>query len=256
MVEEMRLFDYEISAEAQTALQLFKDWKVKAEEIFTIMEVTKPTSYEFVRQYHYLGNAKFFALYSYGLWCEGELVGIAAFSLPQGTSASEGWFGKDANDKSVLELTRLAMLPMLNNTNATSYLLSHSMKMLHKDHGVKAVITLADASRHVGSIYQVCNFKYYGLADDKSDFYRYPSGKKNVRGSTNGMDGVWIARTKKHRYAYIMDKSLRCLYQEQTRPTKANVFNRYCCGGTGVVEDKRTGCRYTCPICTGKLLKL
>lgn len=187
--------------------------------------------------------------------CEGDLVGVATFSLPQGTSTADGWFGLKADDPTVLELTRLAMLPELNGTNATSYLLANSIKELKKK-GVKAVITLADASRHVGSIYQVCNFKYYGMADDKSDFYEYPSGKKNVRGETKNKRGVWIPRTKKHRYAYIMDKNLKCKYTEQERPKKGQTIGRVCCGGTGIVKDNRFGDVYTCPVCTGKLERM
>lgn len=217
--------------------------------------ITKITAYSFVKDHHYLGNAKFFSMYNFGLRCCKELVGVASFSLPQGTSASDGWFGLKANDPSVLELTRLAMLPELNGTNATSYLLSGSIRELRKK-GVKAVITLADASRHVGSIYQVCNFHYFGLADDKSDFYEYPSGKKNPRGETKNKKGVWIPRTKKYRYAYIMDKHLKCRYAEHERPKKGETISRVCCGGTGIVTDNRTGDRYTCPICTGRLEKI
>ena len=61
-------------------------------------------------------------------------------------------------------------MPELNGSNASSFLLSNSMRML-KAFGVRAVITLADSSRHVGSVYQNCNFKYYGLTDPKQDMY-------------------------------------------------------------------------------------
>ena len=118
------------------------------------------------------------------------------------------------------------------------------------------MITLADASRHIGSIYQVCNFRYYGLANDKSDFYRWPDGKKNPRGEVSGLEGVWIARTKKHRYAYIMDKHLKCLYQEQTAPKTKSQIPRICCGGGYKVFDARNQQWYTCPVCTGKLNKI
>ena len=215
----------------ETDIEQFKAREVKAKDIFTISNLNKPLAYDFVRQYHYLGDAEFFAKYAFGLWLDGELVGVAAFSNPQGTTALKGWFGLENDDQSVLELTRLCMLPALNQTNATSYLLSHSMQMLHRFYGVRAVITLADASRHIGSIYQVCNFKYYGLANDKSDFYRWPDGKKNPRGEVSALEGVWIPRTKKHRYAYIMDKRLKCLYKEQDAPKTKGKIPRFCCGG-------------------------
>lgn len=181
----------------------FKERKIKAKQIFTIREVDKNTCYEFVRRYHYLANAKFFCVYGYGLYYKDEfygeeMVGCATFSNPQGTVTLKGWFGLDNDSTDVLELSKLCLLPSLNNTNATSFLLGNSIKMLKK-HGIRAVITLADSSRHIGSIYQVCNFKYYGLTDKKSDFYSN-DGYKNPRGQTSNRHGVWVERPRKHRY--------------------------------------------------------
>ena len=220
----------ESCSDLETSIQRFKNREVKARDVFDIYEIDKPLAYDFVRRYHYLGKAEFFSKYSFGLWCCGELVGVAAYSNPQGTVALQGWFGLDNDDQSVLELSRLAMLPSLNGTNATSYLLSGSIRKL-KRLGVRAVITLADASRHIGSIYQVCNFTYYGLANDKQDFYRYPDCKKNPRGEVKDVEGVWLPRTKKHRYAFIMDKNLKCLYEKQTAPSVKSTIKQVCCGG-------------------------
>ena len=165
--------------------------EIKAKDIFELKFIPKNVAYDFVKQYHYLGDAKFFSQHSVGMFVGDELVGCATFSSPQGTVALKGWFGiTDNSDTSVLELSRLCVLPILNGTNATSFLLGNSLKMLKKI-GIRAVITLADASRHVGSIYQVCNFKYYGLTNPKSDFYRY-DGVKKPRGSTKNTKGVWL----------------------------------------------------------------
>ena len=236
-------------------IERFKNREAKAKDVFSIMQIDKALAYSFVRAYHYLGNTDFFAKYAFGLWCCGELMGVATYSNPQGNTALQGWFGLDNDDQSVLELSRLAMLPILNGTNATSFFLSGSMREL-KRIGVKAVITLADASRHVGSIYQVCNFKYYGLANDKNDFYRYPDAKKNPRGKVSDLQGVWLPRTKKHRYAYIMDKHLKCNYDQHIAPTKKYTISSICCGGGQKVYDKRFNQWYSCPICTGKLIKI
>ena len=220
----------ESGGELEDAIERFKNREIKAKDVFQIYEIDKPLAYDFVRRYHYLGQTDFFAKYAFGLWCCGELVGVATFSNPQGNVALKGWFGLANDDQTVLELSRLALLPSLNGCNATSYLLSGSIKQLRKM-GIRAVITLADASRHVGSIYQVCNFTYYGLANDKRDFYRYPDGKKNPRGEVREVQGVWIPRTKKHRYAYIIDKRLKCLYEQQKAPKVNAIFDAVCCGG-------------------------
>ena len=234
-------------------IRKFKDREIKAKEIFDIREIQKKEAYDFVRAYHYLGDKKFFSKINYGLFLENELVGVSTFSSPQGNVALKGWFGiTDNKDQTILELSRLAMLPDLNGTNATSYLLGNSIKLLHRDHGIRAVITLASSDRHVGSIYQNCNFKYYGMTSPKKDFYpeECGDGVQFNRGKLKHLRGVWVPRPRKHRYAYIMDRHLRCLYKEEPRPKKDVLTVRECCGGLGYITDRRFGVRYQCPICT------
>lgn len=124
-----------------------------------------------------------------------------------------------------------------------------------REREIRAVITLACSTRHVGSIYQVCNFKCYGKSDPKCDFFS-EDGKINPRGSTKNARGVWLPRPIKYRYAYILDKSLQCNYAESTPPRLGELTKNECCGGTNVVRDNRFGDYYTCPRCTGKLQKL
>ena len=233
-------------------IEQFKNREIKAKEIFTIKEIDKNTGWNFIKNYHYLAEAKYFSMYDYGLFIEGVLVGVASFSLPQGNVALKGWFSLPNTTKDILELSRLCVLPELNGSNATSFLLSNSIKKLKKDYNIRAVITLADSSRHVGSIYQVCNFSYYGLTDKKSDFYR-EDGKKNPRGSTKNSKGVWIERTRKHRYAFVMGSDLECNYNKKEYPKFNERLKTICCNDSKVVYDKRFDKHYTCPLCTGKL---
>ena len=242
-----------------TQIEDFKNHKIRANRLFDFYEISNTEAYEFVKKYHYLKDARFFAIHSYGLFYKKELVGVATFSLPQGNVALKGWFGLPNSDKSVLELSRLCVNPELNGTNATSYLLSSALSRLNSDNEYRAVITLADSSRHVGSIYQVCNFKYYGLTDIKSDFFR-EDGKKNPRGSTKNTHGVWLPRTRKHRYCYVfrnkIAKGTKVLYEEQPRPKKTEITEHECCHGTGKVFDKRFGEWYTCPYCSEKFERI
>lgn len=241
-------------------IEMFKNREVKAKQIFGIKPVQKNVAFCFVRTYHYLGDAKFFSMWAYGLFHKetDKLIGVAAFAPPQGSVSLKGWFGLPNSDKSVLELTRLCVLPELNGTNATSYLLGGAIKLLKKAGDVRAVVTLADSSRHVGSIYQVCNFKYYGLTDPKTDFFR-ADGAVNPRGKVTDSRGVWIPRTRKHRYAYIIDHGLKCLHDEKTRPSIDMVSKETvcsACNGTKKVFDKRFGDWYSCPRCSDfRLLK-
>lgn len=213
----------------------FKTHKVKAKRIFSINEITKRDAHAFISEHHYLGDTKFFSKQSFGLFHDDTLVGVATYSDPQGTMTMKSWFGN--NEPMVVELSRLCVIPDLNGTNATSYLLANSMKMLDD---AQAVITLADNSRHVGSIYQVCNFRYYGLTDEKKDFY-LPDGNIQSRGKTKGVRGVWIPRTRKHRYAYLLDRKLKPKLKEKPRPSVSQIreYNQACCDGTLRVYDRR-----------------
>lgn len=231
--------------------------EIKAKNIFIIKQINKKEAYDFVREYHYLGDAKFFSKFAYGLYVKetNELLGVTTFSNPQGAVTMKGWFSLTNQDQTVLELSRLCVIPKLNGTNATSYLLGNSIRFLKKE-GIRAVITLADNSRHSGSIYQVCNFTYYGLSNKKSDFFLYRGDgtfKKNYRGKTNEMPGVWLPRTQKHRYAYILDKTLLCNYIEQPYPKKEDYGINGCPCNNGIIEDRRFRVKYTCPSCTNQL---
>lgn len=128
------------------------------------------------------------------------------------------------------------------------------MRMI-RHNGIRAVITLATSDRHVGSIYQVCNFKYYGLTEPKFDFWSFETQGK-PRGKVSDVQGVWVSKPQKHRYAYIIDKKLKCLYQEQKRPSFDMSVDYSCCNGTQIVHDNRYNVDYTCPICTGHLYRI
>ena len=251
----------------------FSKRKIKSDDIFYIASINKRTAYEFIRKYHYLGDAKFFSKYCFGLFYKPttDIVGCAVFSLPQGTQATMSWFSLSPSTQNVLELTRLCVLPCLNGTNATSFLLGGSLKEFRKmnndakclakregrefkkeDWVCRAVISLALTERHVGSIYQVCNFDYYGISTQKANFY-WETGEVDPRGKSSDRHGVWLKKGKKHRYAYIIDKSLKCNYTLQARPTKGDLAHpNDCCNGKKVVYDNRFGEWWTCPRCTGK----
>lgn len=237
-------FDYN---DFNSKIEKFKNRQIKAKETFTIKEIEKTTAFNFISKNHYLKKAKFFSKYCYGLFIGDVLVGCATYSNPQGIVAMKSWFGLENDNQDVLELSRLCMMPKLNGTNATSYLLGNSIRLL-KSNKVKAVITLADDSRHVGSIYQVCNFKYYGLTDKKTDFFT-ADGRVNPRGQTKDIQGVWLPRNRKHRYAYIIDKNLICLLKEEKKPNIENTNIYECCNGTNIVLDKRFNVNYSCPKC-------
>lgn len=243
-----------ISQGLEEDIRRFKNREVKAKTLFQITEISKVEAYEFVSHYHYLGKAKFFCAQAFGLFYKPEnlLVGCATYQQPQGIVALKSWFSLPNSCTNIYELGRLCMLPQLNGTNATSFLLGGSISLLKKQNFIRAVITLATSDRHVGSIYQVCNFKYYGVTDKKTDFY-CADGRKNPRGPTRDLPGVWIDRPQKHRYAYVFDDTLRVNFAEAVKPKKGVIMANTCCHGSGAVHDARFGAYYTCPLCTGHL---
>lgn len=272
MQGELFLDLFEEQESCNDKIEKFKTRQCKAKDVFYIDEIDKKTAYEFVRKYHYLGDAKFFCVKAFGLFLNeiNELVGVATYSQPQGIVALKSWFSLDNSNTNIFELSRLCMLPTLNKTNATSFLLGGSIKKLKemnqlakqdkkrknqtftsKDWICRGIITLACSERHNGAIYQICNFKYFGMSNPKTDFYT-ESGKLNPRGKTSDVYGVWLPRARKHRYAYILDDELICNYAEKTRPP-LDTFSLDCCNGTKKVLDARFNRLYTCPKCCGKL---
>jgi len=121
-----------------------------------------------------------------------------------------GAFGLDRNEQQgIFELSRLCIEPSTQSCeyNITSWFVSRAIRQLRKDTEVKAIISYADNSHHVGTIYRACNFKYYGLTDRKKDFY-YSDGTKHSRGKVKGQEGEWKNRSQKHRYVMIFNKEL------------------------------------------------
>lgn len=115
------------------AIESFRNREIKAKDAFDIRPIAKGEAYGFVAKYYYLGTAKFMSMYQYGMFLKGTdmLLGVATFAPPQGPSSLKGWFGITDNSATyVQELTRLCLLPELNGSNATSFLLSNSMKRL------------------------------------------------------------------------------------------------------------------------------
>jgi len=231
-------------------ISLFKDNSVKGKSIFNIKCISRSAANSFIEKHHYLKDSVHpFPKFWFGLFIYDKLVGVTIYGLPQGISSVKSWFGLSNDNLNIIELTRLCVIPELNNTNATSFFLGNTIKIL-KSEGVSAIISLADSSKHVGSIYQVCNFCYYGLTDKKTDFY-CADGRLNPRGKTNDLEGVWIERTRKHRYCYLIDKKLEVLLKQQAYPKKDEKYHSLCCGGTDIVFDNRFKKKYNCPKCNG-----
>lgn len=234
-------------------IQAFKEHRIKAKKLFAIKRLQRPEAHAFISQYHYLGDTKSLSYIHYGLYIGRELVGVIGYGKPLGHQTAKAWTN---STERVLELIRVALHPSLNGTNALSYFIGASIRDLKKLNVVDLIISLAEASRHVGSAYQVCNFKYYGLTSPKQDFFLEETGAIQQRGKTKGVKGCWVKRARKHRYAYHVTKGIEINYERQPYPQKNEVYPLDCCNNREIVHDSRTSTDYTCPYHTGSLTKL
>jgi GNAT superfamily N-acetyltransferase len=174
-------------------------------------------AYELVNAFHYLGSKRFIGQHAFGLIADIQVIGAVVYSpLSVPNSATSAFGFERGNYPDLLEMSRLVLEPELNGKNYGSMLVGRSLRIL-KQRGIRAVISYADSSRHIGSIYQACNFGYYGLTPQKSDFY-FEDGTKLSRGKSKGFVGQWQPRSRKHRYLYLLDKKLVPIWEKQPYP--------------------------------------
>jgi len=199
---------------------------VKSE--FYIDRVDKDSCKDLLYNYHYLKDESkdFKSGFNYGLFkhteweCPLRIGGCLAvciftgFPVPElGVSA----FGLSRDDQEGLfELSRLCIRPDIQKEeyNITSWFVSKCIRRFRKDANVRAILSYADSSHHSGTIYRACNFNYFGLTDQKKDFY-YSDGTKHSRGSVKGLDGEWRDRSRKHRFMLVFDKTLDIKWNPQ-----------------------------------------
>ena len=195
---------------------------------FYIDRVDKDSCKDLLYNYHYLKDESkdFKSGYNYGLFkhteweCPLRIGGCLAvciftgFPVPElGVSA----FGLSRDDQEGLfELSRLCIRPDIQKEeyNITSWFVSKCIRRFRKDANVRAILSYADSSHHTGTIYRACNFNYFGLTDQKKDFY-YSDGTKHSRGSVKGLDGEWRDRSRKHRFMLVFDKTLEIKWNPQ-----------------------------------------
>ena len=153
--------------------------------------------------------------YAFGLFFKGELCGVVTYGTPPSHPLKIGIAGIEYKTD-VIELNRLCLI--FNRINEASLLVGRSLKMLPKN---KIVISFADTNmKHVGTVYQACNFSYHGLSAKRTDWK--VKGKEHLHGQTiadefrgvknraqamrdkYGDDFYLAQRSRKHRYIYIV----------------------------------------------------
>ena len=196
---------------------------------FNIQRITKKECKSILQEHHYLSkiNKGFRSGYNFGLFKCNKLVGVCIFHSPSVPETVKGCFNLKRNEQEgIFELGRLCILPTLTEKNILSWFVSKCIKFLNKEIKVRALLSYADSSFHQGYIYQATNFGYYGLTDKKKDFWFENNDgtfKKHQRGPVKGFKGEWRNRPQKHRYLFIYDKTLKCLWKKCSYPKIKNV---------------------------------
>ena len=178
--------------------------------------------------------------YSFGLFLNGEMVGICVFGRPGGACLSKGLFGGEYI-KLVWELSRLFLLN--NKKNEASFFISKCFKLLPSP---SCVVSFSDTSiHHAGYVYQATNWIYTGLSAKRTEWVikgMEHLHSKSIADKAKKGDGRWAAlkeeygdrlgkrdRPRKHRYVYLigskkekaeMRKKLK--YTEQEYPKTVN----------------------------------
>lgn len=196
-----------------------------AKQDYKVALASKAQVSPLLQNYHYLtGISKGFKSgYNVGLFYKDNVdpVGACIFTGFPTPELAVGAFGLSRDDQVGLwELSRLVLHPdnQSNEHNLAGWFMARALKLLVRDQLVRAVLSYADDAHHSGTVYRATGFTYYGLTDQKKDFWiRRPDGSmvKHSRGPVVGLDGEWRARTQKHRFLKVFDESLNVKWIQQ-----------------------------------------
>lgn len=114
--------------------------------------------------------------HAFGLYVDGQLVGICTYGVPASAPLRAGICGKE-NEKLVLELNRLCCE---SGKNFASFLIGNSLQLLPKP---SIIVSYADIGvGHIGYVYQATNFIYTGLSAKRTDWSI--EGMEHLHGAT------------------------------------------------------------------------
>lgn len=208
-----------------------------AKSEYAVMPCTKQQARTVLDRYHYLSdiskdfksghNFGLFKVGTSGLFSDLEICGVVIFTGFPVPELVQGLFGLHRrNQDGFFELSRLCLCPDVQRSehNLASWLVSRGIRTLRRTIAVRAILSYADSDFHSGTIYRACNFKYYGLTDARRDFFiknKDGTFAKYGRGKTKGIEGEWRARSRKHRFLMVFDKTLKVKWIEQEWKTNA-----------------------------------
>lgn len=174
--------------------------------------ITRAQAKDFILNKHYAQRWAPIS-YFYGLFINGELVGVCTIGKPGSKSLIEGLLGIE-NKGVVYELNRLITLDGLEK-NVLSYFVGQVLRDIKKQNIV--LVSYADSNAgHCGYIYQATNWIYTGTTRKNSLDYYVPNGKHSrsyTEADREKYKDLRILRSVKHRYIYFAcNKTLKKKY--------------------------------------------
>ena len=101
----------------------------------SIHNITKEQSKYILKSHHYLSkvNKGFRSGFNFGLFEDGNLIGVCIFHSPSVPETVKGCFGLLRNQQQgIYELGRLCLIPESTQKNLLSWFVSKSIKLLKK----------------------------------------------------------------------------------------------------------------------------
>lgn len=161
---------------------------------------------ELVRRHHYARGGSNTATFRHVLYRKGEEEPLgAAWWIPPTKAAA---LSVDPDWRRVINLTRLVVVPGMP-TNAASFLLGQSIRLIRQDGRFRTLLTYADEGQgHTGAIYRATNWEYLGirsgdpvyLDDAGRQIARKAGGHTRTNAEMLALGYRNTGRTRKHKF--------------------------------------------------------
>ena len=180
----------------------------------SVKPITRKMTIPYIMGIHYAKRMPSVS-WAFGLYDDEDLIGVCTYGTPSSAPLRSGVCGKTYADK-VIELNRLCLKH--NRKNEASFLVGRSLRLLPTP---KIVISFADTDqKHMGIVYQACNFIYTGLSAKRTDWkirgmehlhgqtvadeFRGVEDRAGAMRAKYGDDFYLKPRSRKHRYLYFL----------------------------------------------------
>ena len=188
---------------------------------YTVQKISAKIAKEYIHKNHYSKGSHNGPSPNYGLFDNGNLIGVLMFSTPCSENVRSSLFGPAYKD-AVIELHRLHILDVTPK-NTETWFIAKCIKLLKIDRPeTLGIISFADPTEnHSGIIYKASNFLKCGKSSkamfykDKDGRLRHPRqcGVSITRKMAKERGWEECPREGKHRFIYLLNKKAKQLFK-------------------------------------------